>query len=413
MTLSAMTDGNATSRRRLRVLVAPSGFKEGLDVSDVAQAMARGVRRALPDCDLAVVPVFDGGEGFTRAMVRMKGGRTRRISVTGPLGRKLDAAFGLLRVDGVRTAVIEISAAAGLRLVPRNRRNQLSVTTSRGVGELVRAALDAGAKRILIGCGDSGVNDGGAGLAQALGVRFLDRRNRDLPPGGEALARLHCIDLSGRDRRIGDVEIEVCLNIRNMLLGRHGVSRVFGPQKGASPTQVEALEAGLRRYADCLKVTTGKSAASMPGGGASGGLGAALHLLLGARLVPRYEFIERHIPLTGHIEWADLIVSAEGRIDRQTCRGKIPGEIARRAKALGKPVIVLAGAVGEGAAACYAEGISAFVSIIDQPYNLAQAIGGTQRLLEAGTEHVMRIVTVGGSLAIATAGPLQPLPSNG
>ena len=237
------------------------------------------------------------------------------------------------------------------------------------------------------------------GLAQVLGARFLDRRKKDLPPGGDALARLHRIDLSGIDPRIRDTEIEVCLNIRNMLLGRHGVSRVFGPQKGASPAQVERLEAGLRRYAVCLKATTGQNAAMLPGGGASGGLGAALHLLLGARLVPRYDFIERHIPMTAHIDWADLIISAEGRIDRQTCRGKIPGEIARRAKARGKPVIVLAGAVGEGAAACYDSGISAFVSIIDRPYNLEQAIGGTQRLLEAGTEHVMRIVAVGGRLA--------------
>ena len=296
--------------------------------------------------------------------------------------------------------------------MPRTRRHLLSVTTSRGVGELIRAALDTGARRIVIGCGDSGVNDGGAGLAQALGVRLLDRRMKDLPPGGEALARLHHIDLSALDPRIRDTEIEVCLNIRNMLLGRHGVSRVFGPQKGASPAQIDRLEAGLRRYADCLKVATGKSAASLPGGGASGGLGAALHLLLGARLVPRYDFIERHIPLTAHIDWADLIISAEGRIDRQTCRGKIPGEIARRAKERGKPVIVLAGAVGAGAEAGYDAGISAFVSIIDRPYNLEQAIGGTQRLLEAGTEHVMRIVAVGGLLAEAAVGPLPPVSAN-
>lgn len=393
-------------RRSLRVLIAPSGFKEGLDVSDVATAMARGVRRALPDCELAVVPVFDGGEGFTRALVRTKRGRMHRMSVTGPLGRKVDAAFGLIRVDGIRTAVIEISAAAGLRLVPRNRRHLLSTTTSRGVGELIRAALDAGATRILVGCGDSGVNDGGAGLVQALGGRFLDRRGKLLPPGGEALSRLWRIDLSGLDPRIRDVEIEVCLNIHNMLLGRSGVSRVFGPQKGASPVQVERLETGFRRYAQCLRSVTGKNAASLPGGGASGGLGAALNLLLGARLVPRYTFIERYIPLTGHIEWADLIVSAEGRIDRQSARGKIPGEIARRAKARGKPVIVLAGAIGDGAEACYAAGVSAFVSIIDRPYDLERAILGTQKLLEAGTESVMRIVAVGGSLR---AGHLPPI----
>lgn len=389
----------AAPHRPLRVLVAPSGFKEGLDVSAVAAAMARGVRRALPDCDLAVMPVFDGGEGFTRALVRLHRGRTRRLVVAGPLGDPVDAAFGMTRIDGVRVAIVEISAAAGLRLVPRNRRHRLTETSSRGVGELMRAALDAGAARILVGCGDSGVNDGGAGLAAALGARLLDRRGRDLPPGGAALARLHRIDLSGLDPRIPGVHIEVCLNIRNMLLGRHGVSRVFGPQKGASLAQVERLEAGLRRYARGLKAATGIDAAAMPGGGASGGLGAALHALLGAQLVARYEFIERHLPLTERIDWADLIVSAEGRIDRQTCRGKIPGEIARRAQERGKPVIVLAGAIGQGAAQCYTGGVSAFVSIIDQPYNLDQAICGTPRMLAAGTEHVMRIVAVGGSLA--------------
>ncbi|WP_428523588.1 glycerate kinase family protein [Pseudorhodoplanes sp.] len=326
--------------------------------------------------------------------------------MTGPLGDNVDAAFGLISLEGCRTGIVEISAAAGLRLIPRGRRN-LMMTTSRGVGELIRAVLDAGATRVLVGCGDSGVNDGGIGLAQALGARFLDRRNKDLPPGGEALARLHRIDLSGLDPRIGNVAIEVCLNIRNMLLGRHGVSRVFGPQKGASPAQVVRLEAGMKRYSDCLTAFTGINAAALPGGGASGGLGAALHLLLGARLVPRYEFIERYIPLTEHIDWADLIVSAEGRIDRQTCRGKIPGEIARRAMGQGKPVIVLAGAIGEGADECYAAGIAAFASIIDQPYDLDQAIGDTRRLLQAGTESMMRMIAVGGSLSTSVAARLH------
>lgn len=381
----------------LRILIAPSGFKEGLDVSDVADAMARGVRKTLPDCELTVVPVFDGGEGFARALVRLNKGRMRRVRVTGPVGDPVESSFGLVTLDGHRTAVIEISAAAGLRLVPLQRRN-LMATTSRGVGELIRAALDAQVRRILIGCGDSGVNDGGAGMAQALGVRFLDRRKTDLMPGGAALAKLDNIDVSGLDPRIGNVEIEVCLNIRNMLLGPRGVSRVFGPQKGASPKQINQLEAAMQRYATCLKTTTGIDVSRLPGAGASGGLGAALHAFFGARLTPRYDFILRFIPLTKLIENADLIVSAEGRIDRQTCRGKIPGEIARHAKVLGKPVIVLAGAVGEGAEDCYAGGISAFVSIIDQPYNLEEAIDRSRQLLQASTESLMRVLAVGNSL---------------
>lgn len=381
----------------LRILVAPSGFKEGLDVSDVANAMARGVRKAMPDCELTVVPVFDGGEGFARALIRLKNGRMRRLRVTGPVGDPVDGYFGLITQDNRRTAVIEISAAAGLRLVPPHQRN-LTVTTSRGVGELIRAALDANAERILIGCGDSGVNDGGAGMAQALGIRFLDRRKTDLMPGGVALARLDSIDMSGLDPRIKNVEIEVCLNIRNMLLGPRGVSRVFGPQKGASPDQIRRLELAMERYASRIEEATGVDVSSLPGGGASGGLGATLHALLGARLTLRYDFITRFIPLTDYIRWADLIISAEGRIDRQTCRGKIPGEIARHAKQQGKPVIVLAGAIGEGAEECYAGGISAFVSIIDQPYKLEEAIERSRQLLQSSTESLIRVLSVGGGL---------------
>lgn len=385
------------SKTRLRVLVAPSGFKEGLDVSEVADAIARGVRKAAPSCALTVVPVFDGGEGFARALVRLKGGTMRRVTVTGPLGDPVAASYGLLRLDGRHTAVIEISAAAGLRLVPPHRRS-LMHTSSRGVGELVLAALDAGAERLLIGCGDSGVNDGGVGMAQALGVRFLDAKQRELGPGGATLARLRRIDRADIDRRLSCVEIEVCLNIRNMLLGPQGVSRVFGPQKGATRAQTRSLDDAMRRYAACVQAATGIDVGSLPGGGASGGLGAAFHALLGARLTPRYDFIQRFIPLPRLIAHADLIISAEGRIDRQTCRGKIPGEIAREAKTHGKPVIVLAGAIGEGADECYAGGISAFVSIIDQPYRLDEAIDETRTLLETATEGLMRVILVGRTL---------------
>ena len=381
----------------MTILVAPSGFKEGLDVSDVADAITRGVRRALPSAKIVVVPVFDGGEGFARALARLSGGKMRKVTVTGPVGEPVRASYATMTLDGRRTAAIEISAAAGLRLVPAHRRNLLR-TTSRGVGELIRAALDAKAERILIGCGDSGVNDGGAGMAQALGVRFLNRRNKDIPPGGAALASLDHIDVSGLDPRLKHVEIEVCVNIKNVLLGKQGVSRVFGPQKGATAAQVRELERALQRYALCIRQATGIKTAALPGGGASGGLGAGLHALLGAKLIARYEFISRFIPLTKYIDQADLIISAEGKIDAQTCRGKIPGEIGRHAKERGKPLIVLAGAIGAGAEECYAHGISAFVSIIDQPYGLADAIGGTRILLENCAEHLMRVVAVAQAL---------------
>ena len=396
---------SAHREEALRVLVAPSGFKEGLDVSDVADAMARGVRNAMPHCRLVSVPVFDGGEGFARALTRLHKGRMQKQRVTGPMGKPVDASFGIMTIDGQCVAAIEISAAAGLRLVPKHRRN-LMVTTSRGVGELIAAALDVKVERILVGCGDSGVNDGGAGMAEALGIRFLDARNRPIGAGGGALAKLARVDLTARDPRLSGVSIEVCLNIRNMLLGPQGVSRVFGPQKGASERQIDQLDRGMQRYASCLKAATGKDAARLKGGGASGGLGAALHILFGARLIPRFKFIQQFIPLDDYIADADLIITAEGRIDAQTCRGKIPGDIARHAKASGKPVIVLAGAIGPGAEQCYRHGVSAFVSILDKPYLLEDAIEHTRRLLQHSTESLMRVLAVGGEL------PARPLRQN-
>ena len=376
----------------LTILVAPSGFKEGLDVGDVADAITRGVRRALPSSKIITVPVFDGGEGFARTLARLLGDTMRKVTVSGPLGSPVRASYAMMSLNGRRTAAIEISAAAGLRLVPAHRRNLLH-TTSQGVGEMIRAALDAKAERILVGCGDSGVNDGGVGMAKALGVRFLNRHTKEIPPGGAALASLHRIDMSRLDPRLRCVEIQVCVNIRNMLLGRYGVSRIFGPQKGATAAHVCELEKALKRYALCIRQATGIDTAAVPGGGASGGLGAGLHALLGAQLIARYDFISQFIPLTNHIDKAHLIITAEGRIDGQTCRGKIPGEIGRHAKEKGKPVIVLAGSIGRGAEDCYAHGISAFISIIDQPYRLDDAVSRTRILLEQCAESLMRIVS--------------------
>lgn len=384
----------------MNVLIAPSGFKESLDAPDVARAIADGVFSALPTATIRIAPVADGGEGFTRAVVASTSGWSIPVAVSGPTGATVVAEVGFCgsTPDGRRTAVIEMAAAAGLRLVPADERDPMRTTTF-GVGQLILAALDHGARRIVVGCGDSGTNDGGLGLAVALGARFLDEAGNDLEPIGASLARIESIDLSGLDRRLADVDIEVACNITNVLCGDRGVARVFGPQKGASAATVEALAAGLSHYAAKVADATGIEVASMPGGGASGGLGAGLHAFTGARLTARWEVITRYLDLEALIEWSDLVLTAEGSVDGQTPNGKIPAELGRRARSRGIPVVILAGQIGDGAHLTHDAGISAYTSVVQRPCSLAEAMASTGRLLSEGAEQAMRLVLVGRRLA--------------
>lgn len=382
----------------MRILVAPSGFKESLGAEEVADHIEAGILRVMPDAEVMKAPMVDGGEGFTRALVEATGGALHSVKVTGPVGEPVEAHFGILGGDGPRTAVLEMASAAGLRLVPRDVRDP-SVTTTRGVGELILAALDAGAERILVGCGDSGTSDGGAGMAQALGVRLLDREGDELEPGGGELARLDRIDTSGRDARLDEVRIDVACNWHNLLFGPRGVARVFGPQKGASPEQVERLDAALENYAAVVRREIGPDVREMPGGGASGGLGTGLNVLLGATLHPRYDVVSRYLEVEELLERADLVLTAEGGIDFQTPRGKIPAEIARRAGRLGLPVIALVGTVGEDAHVNHEAGIDAYLSILKEPCTLEEAIERAGELVEECAEEAMRLVMLGGSLA--------------
>ncbi|MDP9371268.1 MAG: glycerate kinase, partial [Chloroflexota bacterium] len=320
----------------LCIVIAPSGFKESLDADEVADCIARGILRALPDADIRKAPLVDGGEGFAKALVAATDGELRPLTVTGPTGESVEAHFGILGGDGPRTAVLEMAAAAGLRLVPAGLRDPLR-TTTHGVGELIAAALDAGAERILVGCGDSGTNDGGAGMAQALGVRLLRADGEPIGRGGTALADLDRIDLTGRDQRLERVRIDVACNWHNLLCGESGVARVFGPQKGASHETVERLAAALERYAAIIERDLDVDVREMPGGGASGGLGAGLHALLGATLHPRYDIVMEYLAIDDLLADADLAFTAEGGIDFQTPRGKIPAEVARRAAPHGVP----------------------------------------------------------------------------
>lgn len=383
----------------LTVLIAPSGFKESLSVKEVTKAIASGVRKAMPDAEILSAPMVDGGEGTTEALIDATGGRIIKAEVTGPVGIPVASFWGLMGGSGPKTAVIEMAAAAGLSLVPRDQRNPL-LTTSRGVGELILAALDHGVERILIGCGDSGINDGAAGMARALGARFLDASGRELPEGGGALADLARIDVSGLDPRLARVQIDAAVNWHNMLLGPKGVARVFGPQKGASPEQVVVLERGLEIYAAKVKAGSGIDLGEMAGAGASGGLGAGLIAFAGATLHPRFEIMLQYLDFDRLLERADLVITAEGSLDGQSPYGKVPCEVARRAKALGIPTVALAGTIGKGARRTLDHGIAAFASIVKRPCSLDEAIAKGDKLLRRAAEDAMRMLQVGRKLAL-------------
>ncbi|PGH02304.1 glycerate kinase [Blastomyces parvus] len=386
----------------LRILVCPSGFKESLDTLVVADCIEKGIKRVLPDAIVRKVPLFDGGEGFAHALVTTTGGELRHLRVTGPVNIPLISHYGILGGgQSKKTAVVEMAAAAGLRLVPKDSRDP-TITTTYGVGELMRAALDEGVERLIIGCGDSGTNDGGAGMLQALGARLFDIHGNELAPasGGVALCNVADIDLSGLHPRLKYVEIEAACNCQNILCGPKGVARVYGPQKGATPAEVELLDTALNAYASVVNRKLGRDISTVPGSGASGGMGTGL-LLLGARLRPRYEAVTEYFGINDDLfRNCHLVFTAEGRLDSQTPQGKIPAEVALRAKKHGLPVIALAGTVGPDAAANYLIGIDAFASIMQGPIPLEVAIADAERLLTDAAESVMRVLMLGQSLRV-------------
>lgn len=394
--------GGAGSSLR-RILVAPSGFKESLSAEEVAEAISAGIRRVLPDAQIDAVPVPDGGEGTARTLAAATNGRLVPVQVTGPVGEKIASHYAMLGGSAAGTAVVEMAAAAGLSLVPRDRRNPC-LTTTYGVGELIAAALDNGATRIIVGCGDSGTCDGGAGALQALGARVLDASGAELGLGGLNLQQAASLDLSGLHPRIAEVEIVLACNAANVLCGEKGVARVFARQKGASDADVELLSDALENWASVLErdglpvedLRTGL------GTGASGGLGAGL-AAVGATLKSRFDvFLDSGIYSTdfdAKIAEVDLVITAEGSIDFQTPHGKVPAEVARRAARAGVPVMGIAGSIGRGAEAVHEVGIDAITSIVNLPMPLADAITNGQRLLTESAEQMLRTVLIGMSIA--------------
>lgn len=331
----------------MRVVIAPDKFKDSLSAPEAARAMARGWRDVDPRADVDEVPVADGGEGTLDALLAGLGGERHRLRVAGPLGDPVDAAYGLASTpDGV-VAVVEMAQASGLRHVSPARRDPLRAST-RGTGELIRAACAHRPRRLLVGVGGSGTNDGGAGMAQAVGIRLVDEGGRDLPPGGGALRRLARIDVRELDPAVRDVDITVVCDVDNPLIGPAGATAVYGPQKGASPEALRILEEGLGHFAAVVHRDLGIDLRHEPMAGAAGGLGAGLAAFLGARLRPGFQVVADVAELAGRLAVADVAVTGEGRYDRQSERGKAPAGVLGMASEAGCRRVLIAGQVERG-----------------------------------------------------------------
>ena len=369
----------------MRFVIAPDSFKGSSSAKEVAQAIAEGLREALPDAECDLVPMADGGEGTVEALVAATGGEIVKVRVTGPLGEPVDAFFGLL--GDRHTAVIEMAAAAGLHLVPPEKRNPM-VTTTYGVGELIKAALDAGCRKLIIGIGGSATNDGGAGMAQALGARLLDASGNEIGFGGGALAKLARIDVSGLDLRVREAEIWVACDVTNPLTGPQGASAVYGPQKGATTEMVQLLDANLRHYAALLRRDLGVDVEQMQGAGAAGGLGAGLMAFCQAKLRRGVELVIEAVRLEERVRDAEFVITGEGKLDFQTGYGKVPHGVAQVAKRFGKPVIAIVGQLGEGAEKCREWGIDACFSILTKPMSELEAMTNALFLLRRIAEEL-------------------------
>lgn len=385
----------------MHIIVAPDSYKGSLSAVEVAEIMEKGILAVFPDARVTRIPIADGGEGSVQALITGTGGEIIRQEVTGPLGEPVLAHWGILG-DG-RTAVIEMAAASGLTLIPEHRRDP-RITTTFGTGELIQAALDRGIRRIIIGIGGSATNDGGAGMAQALGVQFLDKTGTPLPAGGASMSQLVTIDLSGIDPRLNETEIWVASDVSNPLCGPAGASAVYGPQKGASPETVVELDSALRHYSEIARHATGREVADIPGAGAAGGLGAGLMFFTPARMRSGIETILEVTGFSDVVQHADIVITGEGHTDRQTIHGKAPFGVARAAKRFNIPVICLSGGLGDGCETVFDHGIDALMSVVSEPTTVDGCMASAREYLHAATIRLCRILQVGMHLrAIPTA----------
>ena len=371
-------------------VLAPDSFKESMSAKVACNAMERGIRKVFPNAEIIHVPMADGGEGTIDALVDGNEGTRVEVTVSGPLPtEKVTTYYGLLADK--KTAVIEMAKANGIELLAEEKRNPL-VTSTYGTGEMIQAALDQGVKTIIIGIGGSVTNDGGAGMAQALGVRFFDSENRELPMGGGALAALSRIDTTELDPRIKETEIIIASDVTNPLTGPKGASVVFGPQKGATPEMVEELDKALAHYAEVIERDLGVEIKEQPGAGAAGGLGAGLLVFTEAKMQSGIELVIELTHLEEKIVQADYVFTGEGGMDFQTKFGKTPYGVAKIAKKYNKPVLACAGYIGEQVEVLYEEGITAIFGILAKAGSLDEALKSGEANLERTVENIVRIL---------------------
>lgn len=373
-------------------VLAPDSFKESMGAKRACEAMERGIRKVLPDAKVVQVPMADGGEGTVDALVDGSGGTSVEVTVSGPIPtEKVRTYFGLLADK--QTAVIEMAKANGIELLSEEKRNPL-ITSTYGTGQMIKAALDQGVKKIIIGIGGSVTNDGGAGMAQALGVRLLDKNSNDLAAGGGALSRLAKIDMTTIDARLADTEVVIASDVTNPLTGPNGASVIFGPQKGATPEMVEELDKNLAHYAEIIKKDLAIDIAKQAGAGAAGGLGAGLLVFAGASMHSGVDLVIELTHLEEEIAHADYVFTGEGGMDFQTKFGKTPYGVAKLAKKYNKPVFACAGYIGEQVEVLYDEGMAAIFGILDKAGSLDAALKSGERNLERTVENIVRVLCI-------------------
>lgn len=376
----------------MRIVIAPDSYKGSLSAVEVANAMEKGALAVFPHAEIIKVPIADGGEGTIDALLAATNGHKLYETVRGPVGRNVRAQWGILGDD--KTAVIEMSAASGITLVSQDELDPLKATTY-GTGQLIKAALDRGLRKIVIGIGGSATNDGGAGMAKSLGVRFLDKWAKDVPEGGVGLKDLADIDITGLDKRLAETNILVACDVDNPLCGEKGASAVYGPQKGSTPMMVKILDQALHNYANIAARVCGKNILNYAGAGAAGGLGAGLLLFTKANIRPGIEVVLEAGNFAAKVKNADLVITGEGNTDCQTAYGKAPIGVAKIAKQFNVPVICLSGGLGQGYQAVLEAGIDGVMSIVPKPMTLTECITAAKPLLTEATIRLCKLIDIG------------------
>lgn len=375
----------------MKIVIAPDSFKGSLSAGEVARAIEEGIKKVFPEAEIKKVPLADGGEGTMRVLVQATGGKIKTAGVTGPLGEKIKANYGILG-DG-KTAVIEMAAASGLTLIPPKKMDP-SKTTTYGTGELIKTALKKGYRNFIVGIGGSATIDGGAGMAQALGIKLLDEDGKDIGFGGGELKKLKRIDISHLDPRIKKSRIIIASDVNNLLYGKKGAAKIYGPQKGATPKIVKELDEALKHFSEILKRDLNKDVADIPGAGAAGGLGAGFMAFLGAELKSGADIVMEITGLEKEIADADLVITGEGKMDGQTLYGKVPYGVAKLAKKHKKKLIAICGTLGEGAEVLYQHGFNAIFPIRKNSMSLKESMRRARELVSETTEKAMRTLNI-------------------